>query len=393
METKESRIFRLAEIITRSLREELPAPERAMLEEWLAQDERHQTLYDSFGQDEVLAEQVRLHRSIDWQGDCRRVMLKQKPLQHRHRVFYYCLRYAALFILLLSGLAVWLVKSHRIDSPLPAGELADYHNKACLTLAGGEQIILSANDTVIAPVLSQRGAHIEIRENQITYSTTVAVNDDIPCNTLTIPRGGEYLLTLSDGTRVWLNAESQLRYPVKFTGKQRTVYLVGEAYFNVQADTSCPFTVISGPAEITVLGTSFNLRAYPEEDILTTLVSGAVQMAEKVGGQCVRLAPGEQGCLEKTNGYMTKQKVDTYLCTAWKDGRLVFRDMRLEELFTILARWYDLEVFYLNPEAKDIRFTGDMDKTECFENILRIIEQNRRVHFHVKGRAVSVSLR
>ena len=127
------------------------------------------------------------------------------------------------------------------------------------------------------------------------------------------------------------------------------------------------------------------------EDIVTTLVSGAVQMSEKVGGQSVRLTPGEQGCLEKTNGYMTKREVDTYLHTAWKDGRIVFRNMRLEDLFTTLARWYDLEVFYLNPEVKDIRFTGDMDKTERFGDILRIIEQNRRVHFHVKGRTVSVS--
>ena len=391
METKESKIFRLAEIIARSLREELSATERMMLEEWLAQDERHRTLYDSFGQEKTLAEQLQLHQHIDWEGDCRMFMQKQHALRRCRWLFHNGLRYAAVVMLLLSGLTVWLVKSHRIDSALPAEEWGNGHNKACLTLAGGEQIVLSQNDTVTVPLLSQQGANIEIRENQITYSTTSAVNDNIPCNTLTTPRGGEYLLTLADGTRVWLNTESQLRYPVKFTGKQRTVYLIGEAYFDVHPDASHPFTVISGPAEITVLGTSFNLRAYPEEDIVTTLVSGAVQMSEKIGGQSVRLAPGEQGCLEKTNGYITKQEVDTYLHTAWKDGRIVFRDMRLEDLFTTLARWYDLEVFYLNPEVKDIRFTGDMDKTERFEDILRIIEQNRRVRFHIKGHTVSIS--
>ena len=135
-------------------------------------------------------------------------------------------------------------------------------------------------------------------------------------------------------------------------------------------------------------------NAYSDRVYLSGMIAhheGAVQMSEKVGGQSVRLTPGEQGCLEKTNGYMTKREVDTYLHTAWKDGRIVFRNMRLEDLFTTLARWYDLEVFYLNPEVKDIRFTGDMDKTERFGDILRIIEQNRRVHFHVKGRTVSVS--
>ena len=309
----------------------------------------------------------------------------------RSKLLYRSLRYAALFILLLSGATVWWVNSSRTDDLEQGSRLTDTRHRAFLTLAGGEQIVLSQNDTLTVPVLSQKGANIEIRENQITYSTVSAVNDNIPCNTLTTPRGREYLLTLSDGTRVWLNTESQLRYPVQFTGERRTVYLVGEAYFDVHPDASHPFTVISGPAEVTVLGTSFNLRAYPEEDIVTTLVSGAVQMSEKVGGQSVRLTPGEQGCLEKTNGYMTKREVDTYLHTAWKDGRIVFRNMRLEDLFTTLARWYDLEVFYLNPEVKDIRFTGDMDKTERFGDILRIIEQNRRVHFHVKGRTVSVS--
>ena len=390
METKEIEIFRLSEIIARSMREELSDDERRVLDEWLAQDERHRTMYAAFGREEVLAEQVRLRQTIDWQGDCRMFMSRRKSWRRR-KLLYRSLRYAALFILLLSGATVWWVNSSRTDDLEQGSRLTDTRHRAFLTLAGGEQIVLSQNDTLTVPVLSQKGANIEIRENQITYSTVSAVNDNIPCNTLTTPRGREYLLTLSDGTRVWLNTESQLRYPVQFTGERRTGYLVGEAYFDVHPDASHPFTVISGPAEVTVLGTSFNLRAYPEEDIVTTLVSGAVQMSEKVGGQSVRLTPGEQGCLEKTNGYMTKREVDTYLHTAWKDGRIVFRNMRLEDLFTTLARWYDLEVFYLNPEVKDIRFTGDMDKTERFGDILRIIEQNRRVHFHVKGRTVSVS--
>lgn len=190
---------------------------------------------------------------------------------------------------------MWWVNSSRTDDLEQGSRLTDTRHRAFLTLAGGEQIVLSQNDTLTVPVLSQKGANIEIRENQITYSTVSAVNDNIPCNTLTTPRGREYLLTLSDGTRVWLNTESQLRYPVQFTGERRTVYLVGEAYFDVHPDASHPFTVISGPAEVTVLGTSFNLRAYPEEDIVTTLVSGAVQMSEKVGGQSVRLTPRRTG--------------------------------------------------------------------------------------------------
>lgn len=269
METKEIEIFRLSEIIARSMREELSDDERRVLDEWLAQDERHRTMYAAFGREEVLAEQVRLRQTIDWQGDCRMFMSRRKSWRRR-KLLYRSLRYAALFILLLSGATVWWVNSSRTDDLEQGSRLTDTRHRAFLTLAGGEQIVLSQNDTLTVPVLSQKGANIEIRENQITYSTVSAVNDNIPCNTLTTPRGREYLLTLSDGTRVWLNTESQLRYPVQFTGERRTVYLVGEAYFDVHPDASHPFTVISGPAEVTVLGTSFNLRAYPEEDIVTT---------------------------------------------------------------------------------------------------------------------------
>lgn len=288
METKEIEIFRLSEIIARSMREELSDDERRVLDEWLAQDERHRTMYAAFGREEVLAEQVRLRQTIDWQGDCRMFMSRRKSWRRR-KLLYRSLRYAALFILLLSGATVWWVNSSRTDDLEQGSRLTDTRHRAFLTLAGGEQIVLSQNDTLTVPVLSQKGANIEIRENQITYSTVSAVNDNIPCNTLTTPRGREYLLTLSDGTRVWLNTESQLRYPVQFTGERRTVYLVGEAYFDVHPDASHPFTVISGPAEVTVLGTSFNLRAYPEEDIVTTLVSGARADVRK--GRRTKCAP------------------------------------------------------------------------------------------------------
>ena len=390
METKEEEIFQLAEIIARSLREDISADEQGMLEEWLAQDERHRSLYASFQEEGSLIEQLSCHQGIDWQQDCRQFQ-RRLAERRRHRLAVRISRYAAVACLLLSaGLAGWWQNGKMISEE--DGEvITAIRPKALLTLEGGRQIVLSESDT-LTPVASQKGARIEIQENRLTYSEEPVTDGRIPCNTLETPRGGEYVLTLSDGTRVWLNAASQLRYPVKFSGKQRTVYLLGEAYFEVAPDASHPFTIISGPAEITVLGTCFNLQAYPEEDIVTTLVSGAVQMSEKVSGQSVQLAPGEQGRLTKTNGDIIKQQVDTRLYTAWQEGRIIFRDMRLEDLFTILARWYDLEVFYLQPEVKDIRFTGDIDKLERFEDILHIIEQNRRVRFKVHGRTVSIVL-
>ena len=168
----------------------------------------------------------------------------------------------------------------------------------------------------------------------------------------------------------------------------------GEAYFEVTKDEAKPFVVMSSQAQVTVLGTSFNFRSYPEEEeVVITLESGSVSMYSKTEQQEILLEPGEQGTLNKESGRLSKQEVETYLYSAWKDGRFVFRDTRLEDLFNILARWYDLEIFYLNQEAKDICFTGDIDKTENFESILKIIENNERVIFNVNERTVSIQLR
>ncbi len=390
MAAKEKEIFRLAEIISRSIRGEISGEEQEALERWLAEDEHHRTLYASFQTEKFLETRTLLREELDWRGDCRRFLLRRKANRRRSLVIRWS-RYAAVLLLLLSVGLYRFVQSRQPATDEMVEELASIRHKALLTLEGGEKIVLTDLNTHQSE--SQRGASIEIKDDRITYSGEDTFKEDVPCNSLETPRGGMYTIVLADGTRVWLNAESRLRYPVKFTGKRRTVYLSGEAYFDVQPDAGHPFTIISGSTEITVLGTSFNLRAYPEGDVITTLVSGSVQMSEEVGGQSVRLAPGEQGIFSESDGKMRKQTVDPYLYTAWKSGRIVFRDMRLEELFANLARWYDLEVFYLQPAVKDIRFTGDIDRMESFHEILRIIEQNRRVHFSVKNRTVIITLR
>ena len=235
---------------------------------------------------------------------------------------------------------------------------------------------------------------VNVMNNKVFYTLpedSLCTQESPIFNTLQIPRGGEYFMTLADGTEVWLNAETEIRYPVQFTGNKRVVYLDGEAYFTVAPDKKKPFTVVSTHASVSVLGTQFNFRAYPDEqDVQTTLVSGSVIMQSEKYKQQVKLVPGEQGVLEKRSANLTKLEVNTYLYTAWKDGRFAFRDARLEDLFNILARWYDLSVFYQSPEAKDIRFTGDLNKTDDFKSILKIIEQNERVTFTVNQRTVFI---
>ena len=262
-----------------------------------------------------------------------------------------------------------------------------------LVLNDGEEICLNReNQALLMQRLPQTFKVLSTDSlGGLVYTPRQLMGKSEELHTLKVPRGGEYFLTLADGTEVWLNAETEIRYPVQFTGDKRVVYLDGEAYFTVAPDKNKPFTVVSTHASVSVLGTQFNFRAYPDErDVQTTLVSGSVIMQSEKYKQQIKLVPGEQGVLEKNSAKLMKQEVNTYLYTAWKDGRFAFRDARLEDLFNILARWYDLSVFYQSPEAKDIRFTGDLNKTDDFKSILKIIEQNERVIFTVNQRTVFI---
>lgn len=388
MQREESDIFKLAEIITRSFEQELSVHERQKLENWLAESDSHREQYEQFKTIEFLRQKSQARVKIDWQKDCQNFLERKNK---RHSFIRPLFRYVAVAVLLLSISTVLWLYERPATSDFMADRISPIRKKAVLTLAQGEQITLS--DSTYTQLQDLSGAHIDIQGSQVTY---LHQGGDTTCtlyNTLHTPRGGEYMLTLVDGTKVWLNAESVIRYPVKFNSNKRIVYIEGEAFFEVQKDTAHPFVVVSDKTEVTVLGTSFNFRAYPEENtISTTLVEGTVRIENTNAKQEMLLNPGEQGVLDTEKGTLSKQKVDTYLYTAWKDGRIVFRDIRLEDLFNTLARWYDLQVFYLNPEVKDIRFTGDIDKTDRFENILSIMEQNERVKFSVNARTISIRL-
>ena len=207
---------------------------------------------------------------------------------------------------------------------------------------------------------------------------------------LEVPGGGEYFMTLEDGTKVWLNAATRLKYPVVFASGIRKVILEGEAYFEVARDISRPFVVETVQAKVSVLGTSFDVCAYAEEGkTWTTLEEGVVEVESMDKGEKVRMVPGEQVCLTGGKG-MEKYKVETALFTAWRSGRLVFKDMRLEDLMRNLARWYDVKVEFYREEAKDIVFTGDVKKYEDLNEVLEIIELTSDVHFTIEGQSIIV---
>lgn len=394
MTQKEKNIFRLSRAITNSLRGVACEEERDMLEQWLAASKKNRKIYEGFKQGGYLEQKLSDYNAVNKLGDYERfITTRRKRTRFSIKTF---VRYAAILILPLGLALVLLLREKQPEPVIAISEvITPGSHKAILTMGGGERIILS--DSTFTPLQEQNGMIVKIQNSNVSYltPTDTLISEATPIyNTLQVPRGGEYFLTLSDGTQVWLNAESEIRYPVRFTGDKREIFLEGEAFLTVTPNKEKPFVVVSSKASVTVLGTGFNFRAYPdEENVQTTLVEGSVIMQSSRYKQQVKLVPGEQGTLEIETGKLYKQEVNTYLYTAWKDGRFAFRNTRLEDLFNILSRWYDLHVFYLNPEAKDIRFTGDINKTEDFNAILKIIENNERVTFNVNKRTVSVQLK
>ena len=244
-------------------------------------------------------------------------------------------------------------------------------DKATLTLGDGSQIALEKGTSFQRQNTTSNG-------EEIVYESGKSKSDIIEYNYLTIPRGGQFSIKLSDGTQVWLNSESKLKYPVKFVeGKLRKVELVyGEAYFAVSpssAHKGAKFMVFNDSQEIEVIGTEFNVKAYKDEsNVYTTLVEGKVAISIEDRKQ--HLVPGQQLYLDKTSKTLLIKSVDVYNETAWKDGVFSFENKTLKEMMEVLSRWYDVEVIIENKSIENEEFVGVLRKNQNLKEILTNIK-------------------
>jgi ferric-dicitrate binding protein FerR (iron transport regulator) len=191
---------------------------------------------------------------------------------------------------------------------------------------------------------------------------------------------------------VWLNAESQIKYPVVFLGDIRRVELTGEAFFEVAPNKNKPFQVISGDQTIEVLGTSFNVSSYNDDiEVVTTLLEGKVKINQTFGDKkSILLSPNEQSILNKENGSIENIKVDPNHFIAWKSGKFYFKQEKLKDITKVLSRWYDVEIFFANSVAENIRFTGRFKRYENFDHVRSIIELTEEVTFIKKGNTILI---
>lgn len=239
-------------------------------------------------------------------------------------------------------------------------------------------------------VLLEKGAGIFLDTSRsIVYTARQGDNAEPVYNTLLVPRCCEYHLVLADGTQVWMNSDSELRFPVDFTGAERRVYLKGEAYFQVAENAAKPFRVEAQEMVVEALGTGFDVNAYGDGGALVaTLVEGSVRVSARVSGKDCILTPGNQAVL--SDRHLSVREVNVREVTAWKDGRFVFSNITLEEIGRQLERWYDVQINFQDDGVRAYRFTGVMKRYNRLAQIAELIEETTDVRFQIDGRNIKI---
>ena len=307
-----------------------------------------------------------------------------------HRLRHW-LSVAAIFFLAIAG--VWLLvtreKGGKSDAPIvvSGNTITPGGNKAVLTLADGSKIVL---DSAHNGQLAQQGnAKVVNQDGHVTYHAG-GKDGEIVYNTMATPRGGQYQLVLPDGTKVWLNAASSIKYPTTFAGKERKVTLTGEAYFEV-AKRNNPFIVSiqspSGDGEVEVLGTHFNVNAYGDEEMVkTTLLEGSVKLVRN--NKSILLRPGQQAGYGNNDGPELLKDADMEEAVAWKNGVFLFNEAGIETVMRQVERWYDIEVSYAGKIPAG-HFSGTVNRNANITQVLKILELSD-VHFRIEGRKIIV---
>lgn len=265
--------------------------------------------------------------------------------------------------------------------------------QARLHLTTGECLALNVHQSFNKQVSSGIEIWNDTVKGKVVYRMIDNVSfDSLKLNELLVPKGGEYSLELSDGSVVWVNSESSLLFPNNFAKSQREVYLKGEAYFNVKKEAGKPFIVHTENGDIQVLGTSFNVSAYPEDELWqTTLVEGQVMICRKQGK--VLMNPNEQYQINTKTGMGELKPVVSELYVSWRNGKFYFKAYTFEQLVERLERWYDFKMFYANESIKNRRFSGVINKHEPLQVMLTFLEMASDIQFDVKGNIVTASLK
>lgn len=379
--------IRIAELIYKDKIEELSEREKNELLAWLEESDFNRQIFDELAKGSSLSrsydEYRNIHREQVWNA-----IEKQIVPQGRQLSLQWVGYAASVMILVVAGWFIFQMSDNKnvVQEGKKVARITPGTQKAILYLDNGEQVVLADNNTVV--VEDSLSGRIEQVDKSLVYQTESTVKEE-RLNVLEIPNGGEFQVTLADGTKVCLNAGTKLTYPIAFVGKERRVHLEGEGYFEVKRDENKPFIVEIKGMEVKVLGTSFNLRSFAADNRSTaTLISGKIEV--KTSLRRVELSPNQQADLLVGENKLDVREVDAAVYSAWTKGRFVFRRERLETILDDVSRWYNVTVFYEQSSAKDILFSGIMERYADISKTLEMLEKTGKVSFIIDEQKIIV---
>ena len=370
-----NRIFQVSEWIANYLSDKESDEMSEELKGWLCEDEKNRALFEKISAQETVCEKVRQYEQENVDEAFDKFLQQRKQLVMRRRIYWWS-ACAVVLLLLGVGCLQWMnLRSQLFEIELVKQESEQkelLEGRPILTLATGERMSMPARALSFESI--KAGQRVVSGGEVLVQQMDTTADYELMYNVMEVPPMCDFHFTLSDGTRVWMNASSTLRYPVKFSEKSRTVYVEGEVYFEVAKDEQRPFYVEVDKMEIAVLGTSFNVRAYPQEKLIkVTLEEGKVSAC--INDKQYSLNPGYQLCVDGKRSGVNKKRVNVNEELAWRRGYYVFKKSRLEDVATTLQYWYDVRIVMTSNISATTTYTGVVNKEEPIEVFMKRLEE------------------
>lgn len=399
---KEEQAQRIAYLVAGFIRQTLSEKERDELDDWITASDANQQLFEELINPSVIESGLKTMNAVDTDTALQRIRQRigfTASQEKKRKPFQLVLRIAASVVLTACVYLIYTLMNHQPKTeqdPVQASSIRPGGNYATLTLGNGKRINLQ--DMRNGLVDSGRGSEVlKTADDLLSYVDNKVVNDEQ--HLLSTPVGGQYSVVLPDGSRVWLNAASSLKYPVSFQGNERVVELTGEGYFEISTSPQPspkgegvrkkPFIVKVNGLKVEVLGTHFNINAYGDDIFTrTTLLEGSVKVSTKYDVSGTIIKPGEQAQADSKGSITVQHTIDTEETVAWKNGLFVFKDASIETVLQQAVRWYDITVVYKTTIHK--HFNAEVLRSEPIEKLLRLLELTGAVHFKIENKTIYV---
>ena len=365
--------------------------ERQELESWCEDAPRNRKLFEQICQEDLFSKEHAVYKEIN---DIKALHVFEKRVRKvSPKYIGRWWKYAVVLLFPILVVGSWKLMHETVQVPVVVSSVASVQpgcSQAVLVLDDGRKVFLKEEEEGV--ISEDKEITVTGEKDRLVYTSSEGKNvDEIRFNELEVPRGGEYKVRLADGTLVYLNSATRMKYPVKFDEKERKVYLSGESSFEVVKDPERPFLVEMEGVDVRVLGTSFNVNTHQEGNIQTVLVKGSIGVKVLSSGMESMIRPGQMAEFKQGNTKVDVKDVNVAVYTDWKDGIFRFENQRLEDILTVLSNWYDVDVFYQTPSVKELHFSGYMERYKDVRVILDAITLSTGVTFSIQGKTIIVS--